>query len=196
MRIEDDIDPAGIFIFREDFRPSFTAVARPENSAFGVWAESVTKCRHDYDVGIIGMDDEGADLTGVTQPGIFPVFSCIDRFVNAGAVSGITANGGFTSADVNGVVIGRRDRERANGRNVLLIKERRPIRSAIHRFPDPARNCAEVPGIRFPRNTFDRQCPSATKWSDLPPLHSGKQFRIDLRRRSSRRRWRTAKRAG
>ena len=102
----------------------------------------MTKRGHEHYVWIIRMNDERADLAGVAQPDIFPVLSGIDRFVNPGAVSGVTANGGFAGAHVNGVVIRGRDSDRADGRNVLLIKERRPVRAAIQRFPDSARNRA------------------------------------------------------
>ena len=146
------------------------------------------------------MNDERADLAGVTQPDIFPVLSGIDRFVNPGAVGGVTTNSGFAGAHVNGVVIRGRDSNRANGRNVLFIKERRPVRAAIQRFPDPARNRAKVPGVRFSRHPFNGQGASTAEWSDLSPLHSGEKFRIDLwrrgRRRVRRRRWRSADGSG
>jgi len=196
MRVEHHIDPAGIFVFRENFRPRFAAVACPENSPFRIWAKGVTKRGHEYDIWIIRMNDERADLARVAQPDIFPVLSGIDRFVNTGAVSGVPANGGFAGADVNSVVIGWRDREGADRRNVLLIKERRPIRAAVQRFPDSARNGAKVPGVRFPRHALNRQGASTAEWSDLSPLHSGEKSRIDLRRRAGRwarqRRWRSA----
>ena len=44
------------------------------------------------------IDDERADLAGVFQADIFPVLSGIDRFINAGAVSGVAANGRFARA--------------------------------------------------------------------------------------------------
>src|SRR5882724_9913713 len=196
MRVEHDIDPAGIFVFRENLRPRFATVARPENSTFRIWAEGVTKGGHEYYVWIIWMNDERADLAGVAQPDIFPVLSGIDRFVNPRAISGITANGGFAGANINGIVVGGRHREGADRRNVLLIKERRPIRAAVQRFPDPARNRAEVPGIGFPRHPCNGQGAATAEWPDLSPLHSREKFRIDLWRRGGRRvrrrRWRSA----
>src|SRR4029077_18253107 len=132
----------------------------------------------------------------VAQPDIFPVLSGIDRFVNTGAVSGVPANGGFAGADVNSVVIGGRNREGADRRNVLLIKDRRPIRAAVQRFPDSARNGAKVPGVRFSWHPCNGQGAASAEWPDLSPLHSREKFRIDLRRRSGgcagRRRWRGA----
>src|SRR5437899_12657933 len=192
MRIEYDIDPASIFVFRENFRPRFAAVARPENSPFRIWAEGVTEGGHEYYVWIIRMNDERADLAGVTQPDIFPVLSGIDRFVNPRTVGGVTANGGFAGANINGIVVGRRHCDCANGRNVLFIKEWRPVCAAVHRFPDSACNRAKVPGVRFSRHPFNRQGASTAEWSDLSPLHSREKFRIDLWRWSGgcARRWR------
>ena len=123
-------------------------------------------------VGIVWMDDERANLAGIAQSDIFPVLSCVDRLVNAGPIGRVSANGGFTSANINGVVVGRRACYCANGGNILLIKKRRPIRSAVHGFPNPARDGAEVPGVWLVAHAFDRKCASATERSDLSPLHS------------------------
>src|SRR4029077_4574374 len=83
-----------------------------------------------------------------------------------------------------GVVVGGRHRDRADGRNVLLIKERRPIRAAVQRFPDSARDGAKVPSVRFSRYPCNGQGAATAEWPDLSPLHSREKFRIDLWRRS------------
>ncbi len=72
------------------------------------------------------------------SPIFFHVLSAIDRFVDAGAVGGVAANGRFAGTHVNRRCDRRRDGDRADRRNVLLVEKRRPIRAAISRFPNAA----------------------------------------------------------
>src|SRR5947208_5894105 len=65
MRIKDNIDPAGVLVFGQNFRPRFSAVGRPENSAFLTWTKRVAeRCGQD-DVLISWIDDQCPDLTAV-----------------------------------------------------------------------------------------------------------------------------------
>jgi hypothetical protein len=57
VRIKNDIDPAGVFIFRQNFRPRFPTVVSAEYSALSVWTKRVTKSRHQHDVLISWIDD-------------------------------------------------------------------------------------------------------------------------------------------
>ena len=191
MWIEYNVDAAGVFVFVEDIRPGLPAVGGTKDPALLVWAKGMAKSSDQHDVRILRVNNQCANLMRVAQSYVFPVLPAIDRFVN-----GIAANGCFAGADVNGVVIRGRHCDRANGGNVILIKEWRPIRAAIRRFPNPARHRAEVPGIGFARHALNGQGAAAAKGPDLPPLHPGEKFRIDLRRWSRggarRRRWRSA----
>src|SRR4030095_7505495 len=188
VRIEDDINPTGVLVFRENLCPRFSTVAGSKNSALLIRAESVAERGDQTHIGVGLMNDERSDLAGIAQPDIFPVLSRVHRFVNTGAVSCISANRGLAGADVDGVVIRRRHRNCTNRGDVLLIEERRPIRSAVHCFPNPARHGAEVPDLWFTQHPFDRKCASATEWSDLPPLHPGKKLWVILWSGSGRRR--------
>ena len=61
--------------------------------------------RDQNDVGISWIDNQRADLAAVSESDIFPGLARIDRFVNADSVSGVAANGRFTGAGVNDIVI-------------------------------------------------------------------------------------------
>ena len=114
MRIENHVDPAGIFIFAQNFCPGFATVARAKNSALFIWTEGVSKRRHQRDVLVSGIDNDGADVVGVFQSNIFPTLAGVDRFINARSVSRVPANRRFAGADINHIVIGRRDRDCAD----------------------------------------------------------------------------------
>src|SRR5215471_14743138 len=50
MRIKDYIDPAGVFVFRQDFRPGLPTVSGPKYSAFRIRTKRMTQGRHQDDV--------------------------------------------------------------------------------------------------------------------------------------------------
>jgi hypothetical protein len=78
MRIENDIDRACVFVFVKNLRPGLAAVGRAEDAALRVRPVGVSDCGDEDDVGIIGIDDEGADMAGVAQADVAPVAAAID----------------------------------------------------------------------------------------------------------------------
>src|SRR6476660_4797292 len=182
MRIENNVDPASVFIFRQDFRPCFAPVGRTKNSALLIWTESMTQRRDQNHILISWIDNQGADLPRVLEANVLPRFSAVDRFEDSGAVGGIAANGRFTGAGVNHIVVRLRNCNRADRRNRLLVKKWNPVRAAIGRFPDSARDRSEVIRVRLANDTFNCKCAPAAKRSDLSPTHPIKQFFIDCSR--------------
>ena len=146
--------------------------------------------RGESNVGIGRVYDQRPDLPRIPQAHVFPVLSAIDRFVNAGAVRSIAANRRLPRSDVNRVVVRWRYCNRANGGDVLLIEYWNPGGAAVCCFPDSACNRAEVPRVRLVRNAFDGESTTSPKWSNHSPAHAAEKFRINLRRRGGRNRWR------
>ena len=62
MRIENDIDAAGVFVFGQDFRPCFAAVSGAKNSALLIRTERVSQRRYENYVLISRIDNDRADL--------------------------------------------------------------------------------------------------------------------------------------
>src|SRR5262249_57680593 len=65
VRIEHDVDAAGVFIFAQDIRPRFPAVCRPKNSPLFVWSECMSKRRDQHHVFVSWIDNQRADLPAV-----------------------------------------------------------------------------------------------------------------------------------
>ena len=65
VRIEHDVDSAGVLIFAQNFRPRFAAVGCPKNSTLLVRTERVTKRSDQHDVRIFWIDNQRADLAAV-----------------------------------------------------------------------------------------------------------------------------------
>src|SRR5438477_5939511 len=192
MWIEHHVDPARVFVFTQNFRPRFAAVGGPKDSALLIWTERVSESSHQNHVGISWIDNQRADLATVFESDIFPGFAGVDGFVNADSISGVAANCCFTSSNVDDIMIRRSDRNRADRGNIFFVEKGRPILAAIGRFPNSARNCAEIIGVRFAGNAFNREGATAAERSDLSPLHSTKKFFVDRAWRNWlwRRHWR------
>ena len=105
MWIEHHVDPARVFVFTQNFRPRFAAVGGPKDSALLIWTERVSESSDQDDVRVSWIDNQRADLAAVFESDIFPGFACVDRFIDANSVSGVAANGRFTGAGVNDVMI-------------------------------------------------------------------------------------------
>ena len=78
MRIENDVDTAGVFVFVENLGPGLTAIAGAENSPLLVRPESVAESGHQSNVGIGRVYDQRPDLPRIPQANVFPVLSAID----------------------------------------------------------------------------------------------------------------------
>src|SRR5207249_9068616 len=165
--------------------PRFAAVSGAKNSALLIWTKSMTQGRNENHILISGIGNQRADLMRVLEANVLPCFSPVDRFENSGAVRGIAANRCFAGAGVNYIVIRWRDCDRADRGNRLLVEDWNPVRAAVGRFPDSARDRSEVIRVRLANYTFNCQCAPAAKRTDLSPTHSVEKLFIDR----SRRRW-------
>ena len=78
MRIENNVDTAGVFVFVENLSPGLTAIAGAENSPLLIGPESVAESGHQNNIGIRRMHDQCPDLPRIPQAHVFPVLSAID----------------------------------------------------------------------------------------------------------------------
>ena len=78
MRIENNIDAAGVFVFGQNFRPGFAAVTRAKDAALLIRAERVPQRRYHNYVLISRIDNQRADLPRIFQPNILPCFAAVD----------------------------------------------------------------------------------------------------------------------
>src|SRR5437588_430444 len=72
VRIEADIDRAGLLVLVEDLAPGLAAVGGAEHPALGVGAEGMAEGRDQNDSGIRRVDDQRADLAGVPEADVAP----------------------------------------------------------------------------------------------------------------------------
>ena len=181
MRIENDIDRAGVLILAQHLLPGRATIGRAIDSALLVRPKSVSDRGDENDVWIFRVNDDRSDMAAVLQTDMAPVSSSIDRLINAVAVGDVSAQGRFARADIDDIVIARCDRDRADRRGrMLLVEHRLPVRAAIARFPHAASYTAKVIGVGLARDALDRDRASAAERPDLTPLHAAPELRVEM----------------
>ena len=149
MRVERDVYAAGILVLVQDSLPSLTAIGRAEDAPFGIRTVGMTKCSHQNNVCILGIDNDSADSAAVVKPDVLPGLAAIDGLVNSIAMRNIAADASLSCAYVNNVWVRWRDGDAADGGGSLLVKHRSPGDRAIGGLPDAAARRAEVIGCRI-----------------------------------------------
>ena len=167
--LERKVDRAGRVVVAEHALPRCAAVARAEHAAFGVRSVRMTERRDEHRVRIGGIDDDPADLLAVVEADARPRMAAVARAVHAGALRDVRAHVGFARADVNDVRRRRRDGDRADRADRLLIEDRLPRAPRVGGFPDAAVDRAEIEMLRLVRHAGDREHAAAAKRADQPP---------------------------
>src|SRR5262245_59994130 len=77
------VEDAGFVVLVKDMVPGFAAIDGFEYAAFLVVAVTATQGADINDVGVLGMNQNLADLEGLPQAHVFPGFAAVGGFVNA-----------------------------------------------------------------------------------------------------------------
>src|ERR1035441_8111874 len=131
MRIEHNIDRAGVLILKQNFLPSLTAIRGAKNAALGVGSKGVPEGRNQNDVRIAPVDDDRSDVAGVLEADVPPRPTRVGRFVHAVTVGNVSAQAGLTAACVKNVGIGVGHRNGSDGRDALVIEHRSPTEATV-----------------------------------------------------------------
>src|SRR5271157_4704830 len=118
------------------------------------------------DIGIAWVHDDFANRTRILQANALPGFSSVHRLPDAVTLRDVSANASFTGPHINDVRIGHSDRDTADRRSSILVKNRGPGVRAVDGFPHAATGRTEVVGGRVSGNSGGRKRAAATKRAD------------------------------
>ena len=172
LRIKDDVNATGLFVLIENFLPGFSAIHAAENSPLRIRSVGVAKCRDEYDVGVVRINDDRADVPRIRQAYIRPRLSRIERFVYAVAVGNIAADASFARARINYVRVGFGNGDASNRGDRFIIENRKPRESAVRGLPNAASYSSKIKNAGISGNADGRERSSAAKRPDLPPLQA------------------------
>src|SRR6266852_3687224 len=71
-RLERDVDPAGVFVVKQNFLPALSPVFRTKHTALQVRPVSMTQRRDENPVRIPRVHDDPSDLPRILQPDVRP----------------------------------------------------------------------------------------------------------------------------
>src|SRR5579875_3672967 len=109
-------------------------------------------------VRVARIHDDCTDLPRIGKTDMLPRMSAVVGTIHPIAVRDVRTHVGLTSADVDDPRVTRSDRDRPDGRNVLVIEYRFPCAPRIVALPNAAVNRAEIEMVWFPGNARDRKC--------------------------------------
>ena len=156
VRIEGDVDRAGVLVAIEHLGPALAAVSGAEHAPLAVRPEGVADGGDHDDVRISGVDDDRPGLTRVFQPDVGPGLAGVRRFVDPVAIADVAPKIAFAGPDIDDVGIGRRDGHSPDGGDGLLVEDRLPGASGVVGLPDAAASRAEVEDVGLSRHARHR----------------------------------------
>ena len=117
------------------------------------------------------MHGQAGDTAGLLQPHQRPCLTRVGGFVDALPDGDVTPNLPLTGARPNDVGVDRRDRERPDRLDRLVVEDLIPMHTAISRLVDTARGRSDVVR-RYVSRDSDRGGEAVTLRSDVPPLEA------------------------
>lgn len=137
---------------------------------------------------ILRIDNNTADLPGVTQADVLPALAAVRGAVQSVAGSKVRSNVGFPGADVNDFRSGGSDGNCADRSNGLMVEDRRPGYAGVRGFPDAAIDCTEVKRIGIAGNSCCGDGAASAEGTDEAPLEAAEEIgrdRLGAQRRKS-----------
>src|SRR5207245_2309219 len=113
VRVETDVDGAGLGVFLEHLLPVLAAVPGAVDAALRVGSEGMAQDGGEGDVRVARMHNHLGDLA-LLLPDVLPVLAAVGRFVDAVADGDVAADVGLAGADVDDVGVGGRDGDAAD----------------------------------------------------------------------------------
>ena len=155
----------------EDPLPALAAVNGLEEAALLVRAPLAAQRARVDDVGVAGIDDEARDLLAVGKAHVRPVLTGVDRFVHAVADRRVVARVALAGAGVDHVGIRRRDGDRPDGGDRLIVEDRLPRDAAVGGLEDAAHRARHVHRGDVAWQAHEhRDPPGLGRRSDIAPL--------------------------
>ena len=125
-------------------------------------------------VGIVGIDNDFADLAGVFEADVGPGGSGIGGLVDAIAEGNCGAHVGLAGADVDHARVGGGDGDGSDGGDAMavgqVVEDGLPDDAAVGGFPDASADGAEVESVGVAGDTGDGEDAAAAEGSDEAPV--------------------------
>jgi hypothetical protein len=183
VRIEADVDGAGVGAAIEDFGPVRAAVGGAVEAAVGAGDVDAAEGGDVDAVGIGGIDGDAADAVSWAQADELPGAAGVGGLVHAAAVGGLRAGIGLAGADVDDVGIGGRDGDGADGLHRFMVEDGAPGAAGVVGLPHAAADRAHVEGVGLAGVAGHGEGAAAAHGADVAPHQAAAAAEQRLRHR-------------
>ncbi len=175
-----EVHDAGTLVEVEHLAPGGAAVRALEDAALLVRTERIAERGDPDGVGIIGMNDDAADLAGIRQADEAPCPALVGRAIGADSRRHVAADAGRPGAGVDHVGIRRRDGNRSDAACLdLAVRQVLPRGPRIDRAPYAAARCSHVERMRPAGHAGVRRRAAAAVGADHAIPHPVEVRRVD-----------------
>ena len=184
-RMKDRVGDAGVIGDVQDSSPALTAVRRLVETSVSAAVPQRPRGRYIHHIGVAWIDEDALDLLRVPQPNPLPGGAGIRRLVDTVTVGGAAIVGVFARAEPNDVRVSWIDDHAAEGIRRILVEDRCPGITAVHRLPQAPRPYRQVPDVVVAR--IDLQigdpagCQARADTTEFEPLENlGAELAVTL----------------
>src|SRR2546425_1857671 len=142
----------------------------------------MSECAGTHRVRIIWINYDPPDSSCLFQTHLSPCLTRVGGFVDPVANRDMAADPCFASPGPDDVGVRGRHRQRPDGRNRLVVEDRRPMRAAVDGFPNSARGRADVVDVWLTGHARDRGRAVADRPDITPTERAEYVFRFAGRR--------------
>ena len=167
--IHGDVGTPRVFVHEKHLFPGFAAIGGPENAPVFLWPVTVPHGSGQHDVRATRIDHDPADAARFFQTHALPGLSGIRRFIDPISMGDVAPDEGFPGSGPNDVGVRGGDRQRADGRDRLLVEYRLPVDAAVFGYENPPRSGPSITDIGIPGNPRYRTDPVSDR-ADMPVL--------------------------
>ena len=167
--LERQINRACVFVMKQNFLPTLSAIFRAEHPSLLVRPVRMPQRGDENLVYVSRVHDDSPNLPRIFEPNVRPRFAAVRGLVHSIPVGNRRAHVRLAGAHVNHVRIRWHHRDCSNRSNRLRIENRLPRPPRIIRFPNAAAHTSKIENLRLPAHARYRQRSPSTRWTNEPP---------------------------
>ena len=168
-RFERQINRARVFVMKQNFLPTLSAIFRAEHPSLLVRPVRMPQRGDENLVYVPRVHDDSPNLPRVLQPDVHPRFAAVRGLVHSIPVGNRRAHVRLARAHVNHVRIRWHYRDCSNRSNRLRIEDGLPRPPRIIRLPNASAHASKIENLRLPAHSRHRQRAPSARRPDQPP---------------------------
>ena len=169
-RFERQINRARVFVMKQNFLPTLSAIFRAEHPSLLVRPVRMPQRGDENLVYVSRVNDDSPNLPRVLQPDVHPRFAAVRGLVHSIPVGNRRAHVRLARAHVNHVRIRWHYRDCSNRSNRLRIEDGLPRPPRIIRLPNASAHASKIENLRLPAHaSYSQRTPSARRTDQPPP---------------------------